>query len=87
MTSGSDQSAGQPPRERLTVSLSSDLVRGLKSAAAESDARSVSAYVEYLLRKEEWLRRWKLAVGEPDPDALAQARQALLADQPQPPAS
>lgn len=69
------------------MSLSPDLVRGLKSAAEESNARSVSAYVEYVLRKQDWLRRWKLAVGEPDPEALARARQAVLAEQPQPRAS
>jgi hypothetical protein len=72
--------AGREPRERVTVSLSAEVVRGLRSAAEESDAGSVSAYVERVLRKEEWLRRWTAAVGEPDPQALEQARRALAAE-------
>ena len=64
----------------MTVSLSAEVVHGLPTAAEQSDAGSVSAYVEQVLRKEEWLRRWT-AVGEPDPHALDQARWALADEQ------
>jgi hypothetical protein len=73
--------AGRGPRERVTVSLSAEVVRALRTAAQESDADSVSAYVERVLRKEEWLRRWNAAMGEPDPQALERARRALAAEQ------
>jgi hypothetical protein len=81
MTSSSG--GGRGTRERVTVSLSAEVVRGLRTAAEQSDAGSVSAYVEHVLRKEEWLRRWTAAVGEPDPHALDQARRALAEEQTQ----
>lgn len=77
-SSGPARDAGN--RQRVTVSLDADIVSRLKNAAEQSDARSVSAYVEHLLRKDDWLRRWKAAVGEPDPAALGRARNTLLAE-------
>jgi Ribbon-helix-helix protein, copG family len=69
-------------KARITVSLDPDVVAGLKAAAEQAGAASVSEYVEGALdarmARERWLGRWRSVAGDPDPDALAYARRSLL---------
>ncbi|MGH3874968.1 MAG: hypothetical protein ACRDSR_26290 [Pseudonocardiaceae bacterium] len=71
-------------KERITVSLSPGVVAELKAAAERAGAASVSEYVEGALNarmvREQWLARWRAAVGDVDPEALAYARRSLTGD-------
>jgi len=71
-------------KERITVSLDPGVAAGLKAAAEQAGAASVSEYVEGALEarmvRERWLARWRAAAGEVDPEALAYARRALLGE-------
>ena len=71
-------------KERITVSLDPGVAAGLKAAAEQAGAASVSEYVEGALDarmlRDQWLARWRAAVGDVDPEALAYARRALLGE-------
>lgn len=71
-------------KERITVSLDSSIAAGLKAAAHQAGAASVSEYVagalDARMAREQWLARWRAAAGEVDPEALAHARRSLLGD-------
>jgi len=71
-------------KERITVSLDPGVAAGLKAAAEQAGAASVSEYVEGALDarmlRDQWLARWRAAAGDVDPQALAYARRALLGE-------
>ena len=71
-------------KERITVSLDPGVAAGLKAAAEQAGAASVSEYVEGALDarmlRDQWLARWRAAAGDVDPQALAYARGALLGE-------
>jgi hypothetical protein len=71
-------------KERITVSLDPGVAAGLKAAAEQAGAASVSEYVEGALDarmlRDQWLARWRAAAGDIDPEALAYARRALLGE-------
>ena len=71
-------------KERITVSLDPGVAAGLKAAAEQAGAASVSEYVEGALDarmlRDQWLARWRAAAGDVDPEALAYARRALLGE-------
>jgi hypothetical protein len=75
-------------KERITVSLDSGVAAGLKAAAEQAGAASVSEYVEGALDarmlRDQWLARWRAAAGDVDPQALAYARRALLGERAEP---
>ena len=66
------------------MSLDPGVAAGLKAAAEQAGAASVSEYVEGALDarmlRDQWLTRWRAAAGDVDPEALAYARRALLGE-------
>ena len=66
------------------MSLDPGVAAGLKAAAEQAGAASVSEYVEGALDarmlRDQWLARWRAAAGDVDPEALAYARRALLGE-------
>jgi hypothetical protein len=71
-------------KERITVSLDPGVAAGLRAAAEQAGAASVSEYVEGALDarmlRDQWLARWRAAAVDVDPEALAYARRALLGE-------